>query len=216
MKPVIAGVRSTNPRTSPVWGVAGGYCAGKDALVGMLCARGFQEINLDKLGHQVLKRKSREVVDRFGRGILDETGGVRRADLAAIVFRDSRARRDLERILHPEMVALAEERLATLTGPVVINAAILFTLHLERLCDLVICVRAPLLKRLLRARRRDGSSAFQAWRRIRSQGRICPKFNAIPVDIYTIENSANLARLEAQARALLREKGIRVVQDGKT
>lgn len=215
MRPVRAGGRSINTVRPSVWGVAGGYCAGKDTLVAILCAHGFQQINLDKIGHQVLERKSAEVAARFGAELLDARGQIRRAALAEIVFRSSRARRDLERILHPDMVALAEQQLETLSGPVIINAAILFGLGLDRLCGLVICVRAPLWKRLVRAKRRDGGSLGRAWRRIRSQKRICPKFNAIHVDIYTIENSRDLPGLEAQALELMREKGIRVVQDGK-
>jgi dephospho-CoA kinase len=199
-----------------VWGVAGGYCAGKDALVGFLRARGFHEINLDKIGHQVLARKNKEVAARFGADVLDEAGVVRRARLAGIVFRNARARRDLEKILHTDMVALAEEQLKALTGPVVINAAILFTLGLERLCDLVICVRAPLFKRLARAKRRDGSSIVRAWRRICSQRRICPKSNGFQVDIYYVKNSGSLSRFEEQAVELMKAKGSRVVQNGKT
>ena len=41
--------------------MAGGYCTGKDALVGFLCAHGFREIDLDKIGHLVLGRKSRDI-----------------------------------------------------------------------------------------------------------------------------------------------------------
>ncbi len=153
---------------------------------------------------------------RFGAELLDEQGGVKRALLAEIVFRDAQARRDLEAILHPGMVELAEQRLEALSGFVVINAAILFTLGLHRLCDLVICVRAPLFKRLARARRRDGSSIPRTWRRFCSQRRICPKLNAFNVDIYSIKNSRGLPYLEARALELMRKKGIRVAQHGKT
>ncbi len=47
--------------TDMVLGLAGGYCAGKDAVVRILSARGFSEIDVDKVGHIVLAEKAAEV-----------------------------------------------------------------------------------------------------------------------------------------------------------
>ncbi|MBA7681014.1 Dephospho-CoA kinase [subsurface metagenome] len=201
-----------------VWGVAGRYCAGKDALVAFLKSKGFTEIDCDRVGHQVLAKKSCKnlVVERFGSRVLDEKGEIDRRALGELIFKSGRARRDLERILHPDLVAEVKSRLSSrLTsrlseseGPVVINAAILFRLGLHRFCDQVICVQAPLLVRLSRAMARDRLSIRQALTRILSQRRICPKFNPAGVDIYYIKNEKNLEQLQEQALAILREKGI--------
>jgi len=78
---------------------------------------------------------------------------------------------------------------------------------LESLCDVVICVRAPLMQRLQRALRRDGGSLPQVMRRIRAQRGICPKLNANGVDIYYVDNDLGLDHLRTQILAILREKG---------
>lgn len=205
-----------------VWGVAGRYCAGKDVLVAFLKSKGFTEIDCDRVGHQVLAKKSCKnlVVERFGSRVLDEKGEIDRRALGELVFKSGRARRDLERILHPDLVAEVKSRLSSRSsprltsrfseseGPVVINAAILFRLGLHRFCDQVICVQAPLLVRLSRAMARDRLSIRQALIRILSQRRICPKFKPAGVDIYYIKNKKNLEQLQEQALAILREKGI--------
>lgn len=46
-----------------------------------------------------------QVVARFGRGVQDASGGLNRAALAARVFADAEARRELEAMLHPPVRA---------------------------------------------------------------------------------------------------------------
>jgi dephospho-CoA kinase len=132
---------------------------------------------------------------------------VDRRVLGRRVFRDSRELRRLEAIVHPPMVSEVERILKRLEGRVVVNAAVLFRMGLESLCDVVICVRAPLMRRLQRARRRDGGSLLQVMRRIRAQRGICPKLNANGVDIYYVDNDRGLDHLRTQILTILREKG---------
>jgi dephospho-CoA kinase len=193
-----------------VLGVAGKYCAGKDALVGLLVQRGFLEIDLDRVGHQVLagEEAKAEVLRSFGRGILDPQGIVDRRALGALVFGDSRKLRGLEGILHPRMVRRVEQILATENGAVVLNAAVLFRMGLDRLCDAVICVRASLIRRIRRARRRDGVRLGQALVRMRVQRGICPKSQAGGVDIYYVDNNRDLDRLRSRLAVILAELGV--------
>ncbi len=170
--------------------------------------QGFQAIDVDRVGHIVLEEQRERIVRRFGSGVLGDQGKIDRRVLGAIVFKNRRALQDLENIVHPEMVRTVQLRLQGKPGLYVINAAILFRMGLERFCDLVICVRAPLLKQLLRIMSRDRLGPLSALRRILSQRRICPKMNENSVDIYYVSNSKSLGRLEEQALAILREKGI--------
>ena len=96
-----------------------------------------------------------------------------------------------------------------------INAAVLFKMGLHRFCDLVICVQAPILKRLRRALARDRLSLLQVLRRIAAQKGICPKSNEYDVDIYYIENKKDLIFMEEQAFKILAEKGIKENRNGK-
>ena len=194
-------------------GVTGKYCSGKNALVSFLKQRGFSEIDVDRVGHRILgipEVKARLGL-RFGAGIIGPEGAIDRAALGRRVFRDSGELRELEAIVHPPMVAEVEGLLKRLSGPVVINAAVLFRMGLQRLCQAVVCVRAPLIQSLKRARSRDGASLIRVIRRLRSQRGICPKFNENGVDIYYVDNDRGLEHLHAQIREILMEKGRQVL-----
>jgi dephospho-CoA kinase len=204
------GPGSAGPRV--VVGVAGGYCAGKNALVGVLESWGFVAVDVDAVGHQVLKEpQTRDrVIGEFGPGIEAEGGEIDRRALAARVFGNREALSLLESIVHPRMVARVEEQLRRCGNRVVINAAVLFRMGLDRLCDFVMCVQAPLLKRLSRARRRDHLGLLAALRRLASQRGICPKSNDPAVDTYYVGNSRGLEWLEGQAARILTQRGIEV------
>jgi dephospho-CoA kinase len=193
-----------------VLGLAGGYCAGKDAVAAILAEGGFRIIDVDAVGHRVLREpEARELVAaRFGPGVLAPDGQVDRRKLGSRVFRDRKELAALEAIVHPRMVQRVREDLALEGGAVVVNAALLFRMGLERLCDAVLCVRAPWWKRLARARRRDGLSLVQGLRRIALQRGICPKLPGPGVDIHYIDNAGGGNALRERVLRLVREKGL--------
>jgi dephospho-CoA kinase len=193
-----------------VLGLAGGYCVGKDAVAAILAERGFRVLDVDAVGHRVLREpEARELVAaRFGPGVLGPDGEVDRQALGRRVFRDRRELSALEAIVHPRMVERVRAELAAQSGPAVLNAAVLFRMGLDRLCGAVLCVRAPWWVRLARARRRDGLPLGQGLRRIVSQRGICPKLRASGVDIYYIDNAGGPRALRERTLRLLREKGL--------
>jgi dephospho-CoA kinase len=190
-----------------VIGVTGGYCAGKSLAVCRLRDLGFVEIDVDRLGHAALEQRKTQVIARFGRAILSSDGRVDRRILARVVFADRAALRDLEAIVHPVMVAEVERLIGNGQTPTVINAAILFRMRLQRLCRLVVCVRAPFGSRMLRAMRRDRLGPIAAAKRLLAQGRVCPKTESGDVDTLTVSNSGSRARLFARLEQALRAKG---------
>ncbi len=191
-------------------GLAGGYCVGKDAVAACLAERGWRIIDVDEVGHRVLREPEARgrVQARFGPEILGADGEVDRKALGRRVFRDRGELAALEGILHPLMVERVRGELAAAGGPVVLNAAILFRMGLDRLCSAVLCVRAPWWARAARARRRDGLKLAQALRRIFSQRGICPKLRAGGVDKYYVDNNRGLDALRERTWRLLREKGL--------
>ncbi len=186
-------------------GVTGKYCAGKDTLSRILSEYGFHVIDVDKIGHQVLSDMKEHVVEAFGKKILTGSGEVDRKKLGDIVFRNTGSRRKLEAIVHPEMVERVRAAISTKT---VINAALLFKMGLDRFCDSVICVRALLPIRLIRALKRDKLSPGGVLRRHLSQRGICPKFPIRDVDIYSIRNRNNRKSLKRKVDDYFLKKGI--------
>ncbi|WP_146049342.1 dephospho-CoA kinase [Alkalispirochaeta sphaeroplastigenens] len=175
-------------------GVAGKCCAGKDMVVQWLCTRGWQEINVDQVGHQALEVLHQEVLERFGTGILDEGGErIDRGRLGRLVFSSPPALARLEEIVHPWIRQEVTRRTELIlrenpSSRVVINAALLFPLGLDPLCHGVFLVEAPLLTRMLRARRRDALSWGAVLRRLWVQRKLHIQARRSRADIIRVDN----------------------------
>jgi dephospho-CoA kinase len=178
-----------------VLGVAGGYCAGKDTVVRILEEAGLPAIDVDAVGHRALDEERDAVVREFGEAVRRADGSIDRKALGGIVFRDRGALARLEAIVHPRMRDTVAREVARLGRSCVINAAILYKMGLHELCDAVICVKAPLLVRLARARSRDGVAAIPALRRMLAQRGICLKPEGAGVDTLTVRNSGSVESL---------------------
>ncbi len=230
-----------DPSPPPVVvGIAGKYCAGKDEVTRWLLDRGWREVNVDRVGHEALAAKHREIVAAFGVDIIGAGGTIDRRLLGARVFSDPRQLQRLESIVHPWMRERVAEEVAAfrnrheggdrLAGDdehggdvapdpatsradidtpekdyvpgLVINAALLFPMGLDRLCDAIILVTAPLFRRVQRARRRDDHSFRHILRRLWSQRGLNAQAYRSPADTITVENGRSLEALHRRLAEL--------------
>lgn len=86
-------------------GLTGGIGSGKSTVSAALAARGAVIIDGDAIARELQEPGSPvldRIVERFGAGILVD-GRLDRRGLAAIVFNDAEALRDLNTIVHPEL-----------------------------------------------------------------------------------------------------------------
>jgi dephospho-CoA kinase len=100
------------------------------------------------------------VVERFGPSVLTSDGRLDRMALADVVFADPAARADLEAIVHPEVAALRERRLAELrdTDRVVVGVVPLLVEVGWDDADAVVVVDCPeevVVRRLVEGRGMD-------------------------------------------------------------
>lgn len=88
-----------------VIGIAGPAGAEKTAVAKLLARRpGFARVDCDELAWDSYRPGGPaydRLLARFGKGILQADGSVDRTKLAAFVFSDAQAKRDLEIIVHP-------------------------------------------------------------------------------------------------------------------
>ncbi len=190
-----------------VIGVAGGYCAGKSTLARILIDAGYREIDVDALGHRALSQCRDQVVAEFGSEVAGADGSVDRRALGERVFGDADARRRLESILHPRMVQMARELTSGADGddPVVMHAALLFPMGLDRLCDRVLWVRAPLWLRVRRGLQREQGGVARVLRIMRilwAQRKLGVQPLRNSVDIHIVENRGTTEQLRQQLRRL--------------
>ncbi len=176
-----------------VIGITGPYASGKSTIAAEYQSRGWHHIEVDHLGHEALKNRREELVERFSDDILSG-GEVDRRRLGARVFSDPRALEQLEAIVHPEMrrrcaELIGEYKQRMPEGPgVLINAAILFKMNLHPLCDFILWIDAPRLTRAFRARKRDKLPWSEVFKRIRTQNELKTQLAPQNVDMYTVDN----------------------------
>jgi len=157
-----------------VVGLIGPIAGGKSVILETLARCGAATIKADDISRELLVPGSRHleaVVNAFGRQFLGPDGELKRKALGAAIFEDARARRKLNRLLHPAMVARMRERLEELEeqgrSVAVIEAANLVEMGGLELVDRVVMVTAPREERLRRLMARDGISRSQAERVVR-------------------------------------------------
>lgn len=169
--------------------MTGVYCAGKNYVGRLLEARGLPVLDVDKLGHLAIEMRREAILERFGGDILGADGAIDRRLLGAKVFGKPEELAALEGIVHPAANALTTQWIAGQGGkPCVINAALLHRSSAFEVLSCIILVQAPVLTRLLRAKKRDGLPLPQLLRRFWSQRQFLSQYSEKKADIYVIEN----------------------------
>lgn len=108
------------------WLLSGGIGSGKSTVRGVLDDMGLSTIDADSVGHEVLEQGGaavKAVSEAWPEVMVG--GEVDRKSLGAIVFADPAALARLERITHPHIFMLIEERLSQLDPPVVVEIPLL-------------------------------------------------------------------------------------------
>ena len=170
-----------------VIGVAGKTCAGKNVIAKKIEKLGYKHVDVDQLGHIALDTEKEKLIKTFGLKIQNADGSINRKALGAIVFSNPEEKKKLENIVHPKMIQMVEDIIAEQQN-VVINAAILFEMKLDRLCDIVFWVDAPAVVRFFRGLRRDKVGAWRLFKRIWAQRKMNPNLFSSNADIFTISN----------------------------
>jgi dephospho-CoA kinase len=156
--------------------LTGGIATGKSYVRARVASRGVPTVDADALVHELLGaggEATAEVARRFGTRVLGEGGAVDRRVLAALVFEDASARRDLEAILHPRVYARIEEwaSLQARAGArwILADIPLLFETGYERDFDRVIATLCPPDEQVRRIMARDGADEAAARARLSAQ-----------------------------------------------
>ena len=186
-----------------VVGLTGVSCSGKNEVARIFSSLGYLVIDEDKLGHDALVVRKKEIVDAFGTSILSEDGSVDRRKLSSIVFSSTSMLSKLEGISHPYMVSETKRIMESFDGDVVINAAILEHLGLDAISDVFVFVSAPVDILLERAKRRNGTGREMFLKRLKAQEEIGKKLEASGKAIYRIDNDSTLEELWKKTRSVV-------------
>ncbi len=95
--------------------LTGGIGTGKTVVLEHLRTLGAQVLDADAVAHAVMAPgtpATAAIRARFGEAVITDSGAIDRAALAAVVFSDEAARRDLEAIVHPAVYEAIEAWMA--------------------------------------------------------------------------------------------------------
>ncbi len=181
-------------------GLTGGIGSGKSTVSGLLAARGAVVIDADAITRQLQEPGQpvlAAIVERFGPAILDAEGRLDRPGLAAIVFPDPRALKDLNGIVHPAVGAETARRIAAEQDTdhlVVLDVPLLVETGRSGLAAVVV-VDVPTDVAIERLVQQRGMSEADARARIAAQA--SREDRLAKADI-VIDNSGDREALEAQ------------------
>jgi dephospho-CoA kinase len=192
------------------FGLTGGIACGKSTVASYFRDLGAQVIDADRAGHELIapgRPAYQEIIERFGKEILDFEGHIDRKKLGPLVFADPQQRRDLNAILHPRIIAhmyglSAEMSKQNPHALVIIDAPLVFEAGMEASLRKVVVVWCRPDQQLERLMAKTGISRGEAERRIQAQMPVEEKLRRAD---YQIDCSGSLEQARVQATAIYRE-----------
>lgn len=195
-------------------GLTGGIASGKSVVSEMFSALGVHIIQADAISHRLMQPGEAvyaQVVRQFGRGILSPDGTVSRPKLAEAAFGNPPRVEELNRIVHPAVVA-EQDRWMEQVGRAdpfaiaMVEAALIFEAAVQDRFDslvVVTCKAEQRAERWARRTRTDLASARQeVARRMAAQW---PDQKKVDAADYVIDNSGSLDDTQRQVRKIFTE-----------
>lgn len=147
-------------------GLTGGVASGKSTVAEMFARLGATVIDTDRIAREVVepgRPALAELVRALGTDILGTGGALDRASLRRRIFADADARRSVERVLHPAILAELERQSRAAGGPYqLLVVPLLVERHLADLVDRVLVVDCEPATQVERLMKRDGETRESA------------------------------------------------------
>lgn len=189
-------------------GLTGGLASGKSTVAAFFRELGAFHIDGDRIAHELLApggASEREVIARFGGGIVGADGAIDRKAVAAIVFADPRALADLNDLVHPKVREELRRRIAShesgaSVAPVaLVDAALLVESGIHHELDALIVVSCREQTQVARAVARGGLTEGEARARVASQAPLAQKLAAAD---HVVDNEGSLDETKRQVRSV--------------
>lgn len=189
-----------------VVGLTGGVASGKSAASEIFSQLGAPIVDTDLIAREVVapgQPALAEIEQVFGAEMLTATGELDRAALRARIFANPDLRTTLERILHPRIRALTEQRIERLDKPYcVVVVPLLIESGMVDMVDRILVIDTPESEQIQRVQGRDGITREEAERMLKAQASRAERL-ARADDV--IRNDGSLESLRTAVEALHRQ-----------
>ncbi|MFA9407675.1 MAG: dephospho-CoA kinase [Candidatus Dadabacteria bacterium] len=190
-----------------VIGLTGNIACGKSLVASMLEDLGAKVIDVDNIARKIVEPSEpawKEIVDTFGRDVLNPDDTINRKALGDVIFNDDQKRNILNDITHPKIMASARESVEKYRKEnvevVIIEAALIVEKGgLKDLIEKLIVVISDENSQVERLANRNGFSREEAISRINSQ---MPAIEKTQHADYIIYNSGTQEETQNQVNDL--------------
>ncbi|MDZ7852703.1 MAG: dephospho-CoA kinase [Halomonas sp.] len=190
-------------------GVTGGIASGKSTVARAFAARGIPWVDADEVAREVVapgEPALGDITEHFGHDVLAPDGSLNRRALREIVFADTEAREQLEKITHPrirERLVAHLGRLQDQGAPyVLLISPLLFESGQDTMVDRCLVIDVPETTQITRTAARDGVDEAQARAIVAAQ---MPRAQRLARADDVIDNATDEADLAAQVAELDRQ-----------
>lgn len=183
---------------SKLLGITGTIGSGKSTVGSMLQSKGIPVIDTDAIVHDLLAN-SQSTKTR----VAEHFGTIERSELAAKIFNDKQAKKDLEAILHPEVIVACRKAASDLGSAPVIAflVPLLFEANLQNEYDQIWSVQVEEKELRSRLKSRNNFTDGEIDARLANQ---LPQAVKSSKAHYTIDNSGSLEKTREQVEKFLR------------
>jgi len=195
-------------------GLTGGIASGKDTVAVMFNDLGAEIIDADKIANNLINAEisrdniSAKIVGFFGKDILNNSGRIDKKRLADIVFKDRKKLESLNCIMHPEIIRIIKNEIASVASRndednvIIVNAPLIIEAEATSLVDKLIVVSVSMENQIARLRVRSSLTKEEACRRIDAQLPIKEKEKFAD---FVIDNNNGLEETEKQVKKTWKE-----------
>jgi dephospho-CoA kinase len=191
-------------------GVTGGIASGKTTVANLLQEQGGHIIDFDVLARRVVEPGTpgfNDIVDFFGKQVLQEDGQLDRKKLSDIVFRDMEKRKKLESFTHPRIQTEFLQDLESITtkdpeAVVLVVVPLLIELNMQYLFDKLLVVYVPPEVQAERLMIRDSITREQAENILKAQ---LPIDEKVSYADFSIDNQGTEEETRKKVEALWAE-----------
>ena len=189
-----------------VIGLIGGIGSGKSSVSAILHSLGVEIIDADKVGHEAYTPNSegwKKVISVFGQDIVGPENEIDRKKLGGIVFSDPSEMEKLNKLMHPIIHNLVEEKIKLLSHQgvkvVVLEATILIEANWQDLTDEIWLAKSNQEVVIERVQLRNNFTREEIIKRIQSQ--MSNDEREKHSDI-VIDNNGTIEQLEEKVKTL--------------
>jgi dephospho-CoA kinase len=187
-----------------ILGLTGSFGSGKSTVARMFKSTGVKIIDADRIAHEILSPRGavyKKIVRVFGQEVVRKKS-IDRNKLGCCVFSNKRLLKRLQEIMHPQIIRIIKNEIASSPSrDIILDAPLLIEVGLERLADKLLVVKISRERQIERLLRKTTLSRADILKRIRAQFPLSVK---VRMADFVIDNNGNLGETRKQVKEIRR------------